>query len=496
LLPGCPAAGIRRFMAETAGFAEGILMITRRKSLLLAGAAGLAGARRARAAGGPDVLVLGAGFAGLYAALMLEQAGMKVQVLEGSNRVGGRAMTAYDLPGHPELGAAQIGQMYARVRAMAGKYNIKLAPPLAGTASETHQLPMSISLNQRQVIRTPWAESPENPLRGKERDLLPNLIYPTYVAQAMPLKSIYDWYDPKFAKYDTQSLHQLMAAHGASPAAIGLSDYDVYADNTAGWSALDALRKNFYYAWEAQHGMFETAVDGTSSITNAMAAHLATPVLLNKFAYNISQDKNGVTVDCEDGSTYKASFLLCTIPFSVLRGIKLDTPLPAAQRRAVDTMDYSKIVSVWIKPKRKFWEEDGLPLNFWSNGPEERMFSTPSRVQETPNISFYVRGQHGMDVSAMAPQAAFEYLCEKLAQARPSTRGALELLRVQSWPGSKYNRGGYAYFKPGQINDFGQCMAQPAGRIHFAGEHTAKLTTGMEGACESGERAAIEILGV
>ncbi len=472
-------------------------MITRRSSILLAGAAaGLAPTARARAQTRPDVLVLGAGLAGLYSALLLEQAGMKVQILEGSHRVGGRCMTAYDLPGHPELGAAQIGQMYARVRAMAGKYNVKLAPPLAGTASETHQLPMSISLNQRPVIRQPWAQSPENPLHGQERALLPNLLYPTYVAKAMPLKSIYDWYDPKFASYDTQSLHQLMAAHGASPAAIGLSDYDVYTNNTADWSALDALRKNFYYGWEAQHGMFETAVDGTSAIPNAMAAHLATPVLFNKFATSISQDKTGVTVACEDGSTYQASFLLCTIPFSVLRGIKLDTKLPPAQRRAVDTMDYSKIVSVWVKPKRKFWEEDGLPLNFWSNGPEERMFSTPSRVQEAPNISFYVRGQNGVDLSKMPDEAAFAYLCEKIGKTRPSTIGALELLRVHSWPNYKYNRGGYAYFKPGQINDFGQVMGQPAGRIHFAGEHTAKLTAGMEAACESGERAALEILGV
>ncbi len=473
-------------------------MITRRRSLMLAGAASLsaAGTQKARAGGKLDVLVLGAGLAGLYAALTLEQAGMKVQVLEGSDRVGGRCMTAYDLPGQPELGASQIGQMYARVRAMAGKYGVKLVAPPANMSSETHQLPMAISLNQRPVITKPWAQSAQNPLQGAERDLLPNLIYPTYVNKNQVLKSLYDWYDPKFAQYDKQSLHEFMAAHGASPAAISLSDYDVYADTTAGWSALDALRKNFYYGWEAQHGMFDTAAGGTSAIPNAMAAHLATPVLLNKFAHHMTQDKSGVTVSCEDGSTYQASFLLCTIPFSVLRGITLDTPLPAAQRRAINEMDYSKIVSVWVKPTKPYWEEDGLPIFLWSNGPQERMFAVPSRVQTQENLSFYVRGEHAMRISAMPDQAAFHYLTENLAQIRPSTRGALELLRVQSWPDYKYNRGGYAYFKPGQINDFGQSLALPAGRIHFAGEHTARLTTGMEGACESGERAAIEILGV
>jgi monoamine oxidase len=471
-------------------------MITRRNSILLAGAATLTTAAKARAQTKPDVLILGAGLAGLYAALTLEQAGMKVQILEGSNRVGGRCMTAYNIPGHPELGASQIGAMYARVRAMAGKYNVKLAPPLPNTSAETHLLPMAISLNQRPVIKQPWPQSPQNPLTGPDRALLPDMIYPTYVNRAMPLKSLYDWYDPKFASYDKMSLRQMMAAHGASPAAISLADYDVYTDNTADWSALDALRKNFYYGWEAQHGMFESAVDGTSAIPNAMAAHLATPVLFNKFAHYIGQDKNGVTVECEDGSTHQAQFLLCTIPFSVLRRIKLDTPLPASQRRAIDNIGYSKIVSVWVDPKRKYWEEDGLPQFLWSNGPQERMFAVPSRVRAESNLSFYVRGQHGMALSTMTPQAAFAYLSENLAQIRPSARNALDLLTVQSWPSYKYNRGGYAYFKPGQVNDFGQTMAAPAGRIHFAGEHTAKLTTGMEGACETGERAAIEILGV
>ncbi len=457
----------------------------------------LAAARPARAAGKPDVIVMGAGFSGLYAATLLEQAGMKVLVLEGSDRVGGRAMTAYDLPGHPELGCAQIGQMYARVRAMASKYNVKLATPLAGTASETHQLPMSISLNQRPIIKQPWVDSPENPMHGDERKLLPNLIYPSYVNRATPLKSIYDWYDPKFAKYDTQSLGQYMAAQGASQAAIKLADFDVYSNDTSDWSALDALRKNFYYGWEGQHGMFSTAVDGTSAITNAMAAHLAQPVQLNKFVHTMSQDKSGVTVECEDGSTHQASFLLCTVPFSVLRGIKVhNTPMPDAQRRAINDLDYSKIVSVWVDPKRKYWEQDGLPQFLLSYWPKERMFSVPSRVRQEGNLSFYVRGRNGLKLSAMAPQAAFSYLCENLAQIRPSSRGALNLLRVHSWPNYKYNRGGYAYFKPGQINDFGTVMAQPAGRIHFAGEHTAKLAAGMEAACESGERASLEILGV
>ncbi len=471
-------------------------MITRRR-MLLGGTLLAAGARRAAAAAETsDVLIIGAGLAGLYAAVMLQDAGVKVRVLEGSDRVGGRCMTARDLPGQPELGASQIGAMYARLRSMAGRFNVELGAPPKDTASETNLLPMSISLDGRPVITVPWADSPENPLGGAERKMVPPMLYPTYINRNMPLGAITDWFDPKFAAYDRQTTHAYLAANGASEEAIRLMDFDVYADTTADISALESLRKQFYYHWEASQGKFQTAVKGISSVPEAMAAHLDTPVALNSFVTGITVASDGVTVRCEDGSVYAAPRAICAIPFSVLRRIHLDAPVPPVQRRAIDDLAYSKIFTVWVAAKRRFWEDDGLPKFVWSNGPSERFFAQPSRVQEEPNMSFYLRGAHADALTAMKPADAAAFLFEEMAKIRPSTRGVLELLRVQSWNGSKFYQGGYSYFRPGQINDFGQVMAAPVGRLHFAGEHTGKLSAGMEAACESGERAALEILGV
>jgi monoamine oxidase len=469
-------------------------VITRRHTILMAGlmAGGLA--KPLRAAEKSDVIVVGAGLAGLYAALTLQDAGAKVRVLEGSHRVGGRCMTGYDMPGQPELGASQVGTMYARLRSMAGRFNVALGPPPKNTSSETHHLPMAISLNGQKVMTTPWADSPENPLQGQERAILPGMLYPTYMARAMKLHSIIDWLNPAFAGCDGESLRTLLAATGASPAAISLMDFDVYANDTASISALESMRKQFYYMWDGGLGPFDTAIHGISAVPDAMAAHLKTPVQLNKFVHAISTTPAGVAVRCEDGSRYEAGSLVCAIPFSVLRGIKLEAPVPPPQRRAIDELAYSDIVTVWVAAKRNFWEQDGLPINLWSNGPSERFFAQPSRVQASPNMSFYVRGKHARAIASMKPADAAAHMFEEMAKIRPSTRGALELLRVVSWPGSKFNRGGYAYFKPGQINDFGHSIGEPAGRIHFAGEHTGRLSAGMEAACESGERAAMEIL--
>jgi monoamine oxidase len=80
------------------------------------------------------------------------------------------------------------------------------------------------------------------------------------------------------------------------------------------------------------------------------------------------------------------------------------------------------------------------------------------------------------------------------AAARPSTVGCIDPLAVMNWSAHPWLKGHMAYRAPGQIARFRMNVADPHGRIHFAGEHTAVLMAGMEGAMESGERAALEIL--
>ena len=84
-----------------------------------AGAAGgarvAAGNRRATTAADTDVLVIGAGLSGLHAALLLEENGARVQVIEARDRIGGRVHSLFHLPGAPEVGGNSFGGAYGRV---------------------------------------------------------------------------------------------------------------------------------------------------------------------------------------------------------------------------------------------------------------------------------------------------------------------------------------------------------------------------------------------
>ncbi|NEP67997.1 MULTISPECIES: FAD-dependent oxidoreductase [Moorena] len=78
----------------------------------------------------------------------------------------------------------------------------------------------------------------------------------------------------------------------------------------------------------------------------------------------------------------------------------------------------------------------------------------------------------------------------ELKRIRPATESNVEIARVVSWGSDPYAQGAYAHFAPGQIRGFQDKMAKPWNRIHFAGEHTAIASPGMESALESGERVA------
>jgi monoamine oxidase len=94
----------------------------------------------------------------------------------------------------------------------------------------------------------------------------------------------------------------------------------------------------------------------------------------------------------------------------------------------------------------------------------------------------------------MPDEQVFAYCQRKLAEMRPSTKGLLKPLLIQSCERDIHGAGDWVYWQPGQVTKFGNHMRPRHGNIHFCGEHTAIMERGMEGAFESGERAALEII--
>ena len=120
--------------------------------------------------------------------------------------------------------------------------------------------------------------------------------------------------------------------------------------------------------------------------------------------------------------------------------------------------------------------------------------NNPSDPDEVTSCVAFVNGEMVLYLDKLPPGDAATLILSELAVMRPSTRGALKLSKAWSWNRNPFAGGAYAYCKPGQISRVSQVMGRPWQRIHFAGEHTAVINRGMEGAMEPGERNAFEVV--
>lgn len=452
-----------------------------------------------------DVLVIGAGLAGLNAALNLEDAGYSVRIIEGSNRIGGRMFTANEseVPGHPELGGSGIGSAYARILYTADRFGVELEKSRPRTEPVKGEVMYHVRGAGIQVDE--WAEHPLNPFVKKEfrKKSLSSMQFSMYGDNPLPKGDLQAWQNGTWGKHDI-SVYDYLVSQGMSKQAIELAAGTnlSYGTNPHDLSMMMGYQSgnliNTLYRGTNTFGFVaKAAVGGNQRIPEAMANGLKSEIVLEQHVRSIDSNTSGVEVKTTDGQSFKAKYCICTLPFSALRHVHVNPYLEGKQALAVDQLGYTPVFQVHFVPTREFWLEDKLPPSMWTDQTPGRFMAlkydkkNPDKV--TSYISF-VNGEMALYLDRMTPEQATQTILNDLARIRPTTKGALKPVKVWSWNRSPFAGGAYAYWKPGQITRFSKEMREPWHRIHFAGEHTAVLARGMEGAMESGERAAFEIM--
>ncbi len=476
-------------------------MISRRQALISASALALTtkiGGKPAHAQlayENTDVVVIGAGLSGLNTALHLEEQGYKVAVLEASDRVGGRVHSVPYGDGFVDVGASEFSLTHARVLDLCDRLGVELndVPPFS--------LNFCFYIRDQLVTEAEWPASAANLTEGDEREVLPSRLENYLVQKALPFNDVGDWLAPQHADLD-MSVGELLVRESTSAEAIRLANVGVTYTDMWESSALAAFRDAARWrmaddsdpkeADPMSGNTVKRAKGGNVMIAKAMAKALDNDVLVDKVVAQVEQDNSGVEVSCFDGSRYRANFAVLAAPFLALRKIDFQPAFTGKQALAVRDTQYAGTTQVHFSVKEPYWD-DGYGASMYTDTIVERLFAL-EHGGVINRVVVWLNGKTSASFDQLEPADADQLILDELARIRPSTKGKLEPAFRFSWGRHPFIGGHRHCYGAGQVNLFAKEMAQPFGRLHFAGEHTRSLEFGTESAMESGERAAFEII--
>lgn len=445
------------------------------------------------------VVVIGAGLAGLAAALELARGGIDVRVLEARDRPGGRVHTLrdpFDDGLYAEAGAVFVPGDHATTLRFLREFGLALQRVAEGGRGRASR----VFVGGRSV-RMGTGRPPSWPVELKPREaaLTPDELRELYLAPVV--NTIGDpehplWPGEAALRFDGMTMAQLLLRRGASPGAVALMRLgylDEWGDGIDTISALALLRD-----LAANRGGGTYRVEGgTDRLPAAMAARLGDAVRYGAPVTAVELRRNRLRVEyAAQGETRRivAEHVICAIPFPLLRGVRFDPPLPAPRRTAIAQLPATSVTRVYLQMRERVWNPDegtsvatDLPI---------RLAAHASAGQRGTReiVEAFVTGAEARALARLPAEACVRRVREQVARIVPGAEGAVERAAVYAWDLDPWARGDYAWFRPGQMRAFLPHLAAPAGRIHFAGDQTSARPGWMQGALDSGVRAAHEVV--
>jgi monoamine oxidase len=456
-----------------------------------------------RAAGArlrPRVIVVGAGLAGLAAAWELVQGGLAVIVLEARDAPGGRVRTvrAPFADGlYAEAGAVLVPDTHSRVRRLAEQLHLTLVAAAPLPAGELYYV-----RGRRVVVGAGAAESWPLDLTVEERRLgLPGM-WQRYVASA--LDDIGDpaapgWPPPTLAPYDAMTMAEFLRVRGASrdaAALLALGYLDLGGDGAESYSALSmlrdlALRRGTRRSW--------AIAGGNDQLPVAMAARLGARVCYGTPVIRIEPGAHAAAVvtrpDGESESQrWVADHVICTAPPPVLARVDVAPAFSPARRAAIAAIAATSVTRVLFQTRTRFWHAQHLPGSAVSDLPIKWVWdATAAQPGVRGILDVHLGGSDARRLAAL-PHSRLERVVAHLERVYPGAGAQVEAAVALDWDAEPWARGAYAWFRPGQLTSLMRSLAAPEGCVHLAGEHLSSASGWMEGALESGLRAARDVL--
>ena len=438
------------------------------------------------------VTVIGAGLAELSAAYDLHRAGWKVTVLEAPDRVGGRvfSLRCFSNGLVAEGGGEFIEETHTRMLAFAEEFGLKLG-----------------RVGSWQGEERDWAS-----FNGKSGPMAKADIWGTnlheevekiWLALAELGELIPDPHQPQTARgadyLDTKSTAEWIHSLDVHPLAKQDFIQHIRAEYTCEperHSLLDLARNASMYYSTIDRNMNYRVIGGNDLIPRALAAALPN-VRLNAPVTSIRVLPDEVEVTYKQRDSYfstSSAFAILAIPLTTARLIEFNPPLPTAHRRMVNEISYGSVTKVLIEYRKRFWDEQLWNGRLVTDAPIGYTWHATSHVEHGHGIlTAYTGGGPGAALASLSDEERIRVAVGELEKLFPGSSDLIECTATVAWPNEPYTRGSYAALAPGEVTAHWKTLFASAGRLFFAGEHATAIQGFMEGAVESGQRAAKSI---
>ena len=435
-----------------------------------------------------DVIVVGAGLAGLTAARELERAGRKVIVLEGRDRVGGRMRNKHLADGTPvEVGGQWAGPTQTRIVAMAKELGVESYP--------THVTGDKLIEYRGRLVRykgmIPRLNAAALADMGQAQLRLDRL------AEKVPTAA--PWTAKNAQKLDGQSFATWAKRNTVTRGArqlLALSITGVWACEPEDVSLLHVLfyihaAGSFEALVESEgHAQDHRFVGGSARIAELLAEQVK-DVRLEHRVERIEQDDEGVRVD-----GLAAERVVVAVSPSLAGRLRYDPPLPADRDQLTQRTPNGSVIKCMCVYPEPFWRKDGLSGEASAtDGPVRVIFDNSPHGSEKGVLLGFFEGRQAREWSPRTPEERRAMLAATFVRLFGVQAAEPEEYLECDWSAEELTRGCYgAHLPPGVWTAFGPALTRPVERIHWAGTETATRWSGyMDGAIESGERVASEV---
>jgi monoamine oxidase len=444
------------------------------------------------------VVVIGGGIAGLASAYELKRAGHDVVLLEAQNRVGGRVYTCRSFaPGlYAEFGAMRIPRVHELTLAYCQAFGLALRPFVMGNPKtlvyvggkrmtmaeaerDPNQLPFELAEHERGRTYTDlWNEATKDVVARYQKE-----------GEGALVSIIED--------YDRFSIREFLQDRGWSEGAIELYGVMSFREANMNAAVIEQLREIVGRAFEDM----QEIVGGFDLLPNAFYAGLKENVRFGANVHAIEQSDSQVTVHFKTESgrySETADYAVCAVPFSILRDVEVTPSWSREKQKAIRELNYNPSSKILFQTRTRFWEQtDGIVGGTTATDLPIRRICYPSHASpDEPRgtlLASYTWGQDALRWGAMDEETRLEEALEDVTKVHPEIREEYEIGATHAWYNDRWARGAFALFEPEQETRLQKHIVQPEGRVRFAGEHCSLWHAWIQGALESGIRAAQEI---